>query len=471
MLKDFSSFSTTFGGIEFYGSSAPFRDLFQVCKSLVSIGDKEVPDGRRVYLFLEPYHGKSSISKALEIEAKANGFNALRFDGTVGLTQKELLDLQDRSDAFVIVDELPDSAPSRRTLLERFNALSGIGILFANPIYGTDANLNSSVLSVTLSHIDQRPIDKLAWLVGLIRENMRDQIDITPDLLADALRQLPFRTLETYFKAPLGHRVRTLPTLASSIAEALRLQIELRPGQAYPQEELAVIFIQFYSPSVPQSSHGFRLWVEGESDCQLFRLVSRLAKQSTGADLEEGLAILPLGENREGGTSKLLEVVLSQQTQRNMDIFLFDFDGPGRHAQEEMQVLQQDTMLLDPKLSCSRFNSEVEIEDFISLSCLDRFYEAHPDIRPEAEIIRYKPPATRRIVVDGAHKHLLISWLEKFASLDDVENLFFILCDIRSRFSLKNSLSSGDMRAWKKTLMEEFAATKHLGIRPKHWNQ
>jgi hypothetical protein len=471
MLREFSSFSTTFGGIEFYGYSTAFRDLFQICRRLASTEDNEMPALRKVYLFLEQYHGKSSISKALEIEAKANGFDAFRFDGTAGITQKELKDLQNRADTFVIVDELPDAAVGRRTVLERFNALSGIGILFASPVYETDANLDSTFLRMTLSHVDQRPIDKISWLVGLIRENLRDQAEAMSRSLNDALTQLPFRALATFFQAPLGDRVRRLPDLASRISEALRLQIELRPGEAYPQEELAVIFIRFYSPSSPQGGHGFRLWVEGDSDCQILRIVSRLAKQSIGADLEEGLAIHPLGEDREGGTSKILEVVLSEQTQRNKDLFLFDFDGPGRHAQEEMKVLQQDAMLLEPKLSCSRSNSEVEIEDFIALTCLDRFYEAHLDLRPEREIIRYKSPPARRLVIDGGHKDSLVRWLDQFASLEDVENLFFILCDIRSRFSLKNSLSSGEMRDWKQKLEDEFSVRKHLGARPKHWSQ
>jgi hypothetical protein len=93
------------------------------------------------------------------------------------------------------------------------------------------------------------------------------------------------------------------------------------------------------------------------------------------------------------------------------------------------------------------------------------------DLRPEMEIIKYKPPAARRIVIDGADKESLVAWLEQNASLDDLENLYFILCDIRSRFSLKNSLSIGEMRTWRKTLEEECAVGKHLGNRPKHWNQ
>jgi hypothetical protein len=285
------------------------------------------------------------------------------------------------------------------------------------------------------------------------------------------LRKLPLGALATLLQAPLSDRVRLLPNLANNIAEALRLQIELRPGQAFPHDELALILIQFFAPSSQKNSSGFRLWVEGDTDCHILRIVSRLAKQSKGTDLEEGLAIVPLGEEREGGTSKAQAIVLLEQTKRNRDLFLFDFDESGRSAQDTLRLLQQDTMLLEPELSCSRSNADVEIEDFISLACLDRFYEAQVDLRPEMEIIRYKPPPVRRLVVDGAHKDLLVKWLDQFATLDDLENLYFILCDIRSRFSLKNSLSSGEMRAWREKLEREQSASKHLGARPKHWTK
>ena len=215
--------------------------------------------------------------------------------------------------------------------------------------------------------------------------------------------------------------------------------------------------------------HGFRLWVEGDSDCRVLKLVSRLANETKGIDLEEGLSILPLGRDREGGTSRALTVVLSEHTRRNKDIFLLDFDEAGRHAQEELEVLQQDVVLLDPKLSCSRSSSEVEIEDFISLSCLDSFYEAQSELRPEVEIIRYKTPATRRVVVNGEDKETLVTWLEANASLSDLENLFFVLSDIRSRFSLRNFLPLSEMRSWRKKLEDQTDVSKHFGARPEHW--
>jgi len=468
MLRDFSAFSEIFGGIEFYGSSTAFRDVFTICRALASTTKVEIQNFRKAYLFMDACHGKTSVSKAIEIEAKANGIQSVRFDGTSGVTLKHLKDLQNKPDILVVVDELPDSTPNRRALLERFNNLSGTGIILASAVYSTDASLEPSYRRLVLSHIDNRPTDKLAWLVGLIRENLRDRL--ANDLLTGVLDSMPVRDLQTFFRVPLGEHVQILPRLATEIADSIRLHCELQPDETFPQEELAVIFIRFFSPSAPQTNHGFRLWVEGDTDCQILRIVSKLVKTSLGSDLEEGLIILPIGENRDGGTSKILDVVLSKQAQRNKDLFLLDCDMPGKHAQDELKVLQQDSMLLEPKLSCSRASSEVEIEDFISLSCLDRFYEAHTELKPEMETVRYKAPAARRLVVDGTHKGMLTSWLEKHASLSDLENLFFLLCDIRTRFSLKNSRSSSEMKVWKTRLENEFDQAKHIGSQPRRWS-
>ena len=246
MLGDFSNFSKPFGGLEFYGNSTDFCDLIDCCRDFTSPPKEEDAVTRKVYLFLEPFHGKSAIYKASEIEAKANGLDTYRFDGTLGPTQRELRDLQPRTDALVIVDGLPEVAVNRRVVLERFNALSGQGLLLARSDYAADANLNSSFAKVVLSHVDRRPIDKVAWLIGLIRENLRDESGVIASDLASTLKRLPVKTLVALSHVPLGERVQELPTLGRRVAEALRLQVQLRPGEAYPQEDLAVIFMELY---------------------------------------------------------------------------------------------------------------------------------------------------------------------------------------------------------------------------------
>ena len=326
-----------------------------------------------------------------------------------------------------------------------------------------DASVNNEYPRFTLSHIDQRLDDKLAWLIGLVREQLADEVGEISEVLSTSLGHLPTRALATLAGASLGSKVRELPKLASRIAEALQLRAVIEGTEPLSREDLAIIFVEFYSPFPAKVSTGFNLWVEGETDARLFRRVAELA------GLLEGLAIEPLGESRDGGTTKAVEIVLSHRTRRHHDIFLLDFDEPGRHAQEKLQLLGQDVILLDPRISCSRSDSDVEIEDFIDVSCLDRFYEAHPDLRPEKEIIRYKDPAARRIVVNGADKETLTVWLEANASLSDLENMLFLLTEIRARFSLKNFYSLAEIEVRRKHLYTENNILKQFGCRPKHW--
>jgi hypothetical protein len=150
-------------------------------------------------------------------------------------------------------------------------------------------------------------------------------------------------------------------------------------------------------------------------------------------------------------------------------LFLLDFDDPGRHAVEELRALQQDVMLLDPRLSCSRHDGDVEIEDFIALGCLDDFYNGHASLRPEKETLRYKPPPSRRLVVDGKDKETLVQWLEEHGTLEDLENVYVLACDIRARFSLRNPVTSEQLQALHKKIQSESVSRKHIGTRPQHW--
>jgi hypothetical protein len=94
---------------------------------------------------------------------------------------------------------------------------------------------------------------------------------------------------------------------------------------------------------------------------------------------------------------------------------------------------------------------------------------ANPDLRPEREVIRYKPPVSRRLVVDGADKEQLIQWLDANAALDDLENLLFMLCEVRGRFSLRNLPAMKEKQTWRKRLAEESDPKKHFGNRSEHW--
>ena len=206
-LCDFTSFAHEFGGLEFYGHSPEFSDLLQICREF-SLRPDAGNTSRKAYIFLEAAHGKSSLAKAIAIEGAANGATVERLDGTSGLTVKELNALQQKTDVLVIVDGVPDASPARTVLLERINSLKGRAILFARPDYSNDANLKPDVPTVSVAHIDQRQIDKVAWLVGLIREHLRDERGQIPQAFSDALKKIPVGAFTALCGVALGSRSR-----------------------------------------------------------------------------------------------------------------------------------------------------------------------------------------------------------------------------------------------------------------------
>ena len=169
---ELSAFSNELGGIEFYGYSSEFRGLLRLCRDF-TFAESSESGSRKAYLFLPASHGKSSLAKAITSQASARGLKAVRFDGTLGATSKDLRDIQKQKDVLVIVDGVPETSQARSTLLERFNVLAGSAVLFARPEYSSDASLRPNITAVTLAHVDERYADKVAWLLGLVLESLR----------------------------------------------------------------------------------------------------------------------------------------------------------------------------------------------------------------------------------------------------------------------------------------------------------
>src|SRR5258708_1764138 len=133
LLQDSSLCSRELGGLEFYGYSKEFRELLQLCNDFATAvsAEKELP--RKAYVFLDEYHGKSSLAKAMAIQTEANGGKVFRFDGTIGSTSRDLKDLQTIDNALIIIDDLPEVAANRSTVLERINSLRRRAVLLARP--------------------------------------------------------------------------------------------------------------------------------------------------------------------------------------------------------------------------------------------------------------------------------------------------------------------------------------------------
>ena len=124
--------------------------------------------------------------------------------------------------------------------------------------------------------------------------------------------------------------------------DMMRLRVQLDPKERLASEDLTGLFLEFYAPPLNTANSGFRVWVEGDTDSRLLKLVSKLGYAAKGVDLAESLSILPLGSGRDGGTSKLPGIVVEKGTRRNRDLFVFDCDQAGRNAKEKLQILDQD---------------------------------------------------------------------------------------------------------------------------------
>ena len=70
--------------------------------------------------------------------------------------------------------------------------------------------------------------------------------------------------------------------------------------------------------------------------------------------------------------------------------------------------------------------------------------------------------------MEGVHKEAFIEWLEANAILDELENPFYMLCDIRTRFALRIPLSQTDLEILKKRLEDNVDMHKHIVSRPGH---
>lgn len=165
--------------------------------------------------------------------------------------------MRDDERAVTIIDGLSEAAPQRRTVLDRFNNLRGRGLLVCRPEYGSDATLSIGVQRFYLSHVDQRWLDKLAWLIGIVRESLRDSGEVPPSL-STAVSELPVRTLISLAKVRMSERVKDIPVLANRIAVTVRLRSSLTTGARIEGEGVASIFVEFFSPQPrPARATGF----------------------------------------------------------------------------------------------------------------------------------------------------------------------------------------------------------------------
>lgn len=478
-LIDIAPFTRRLGGLEFYGTSTEFDEVFKLFEEFVASLDPASASsaddaGRKKIVFLERHHGKTTLAKALCNEIGEKISTLRLFDGTAGQSWNELRQLEDAELACVIIDDLPVGIHPRRKAVNLISSFAGHLILLTRPEYRAAEGLVAIHDKVVLSHVDDRIEDKACWLIGLLWEVLRAPGGNPPDDARALLRKIPADTFAVLCENPFGDRVACLEELAQNIVEALSIESTGDATLGADPNLLLRPFFAFYSGGGTQEqSAGFRVWVEGDTDVNILAVTAELGGALYGMDLKGGLDIRPLGSDREGGTLHIPEIVAQHNANKNRDLFLLDNDEAGRQAEKKLKVLNQSVKLLPKeflrKQPSTDSSLEIEIEDLVSLDCLDRFYTGHPELTPEYEGLYYKDPPIRRLVVNGTDKDRLVEWLKENAKFEDMERVVYLLCELRHHFGLAGPKSSSEMSAWRNEICQLGHHSSSSGLRPHPW--
>jgi hypothetical protein len=365
------------------------------------------------------------------------------------------------------------SAPVRgSSLAEQLSAYVASGKLSSSSpadhvddaVHAPDAALAAFVSRHKTSHLDERSIDKLAIIVGYAREAFSQGVS-GHEVDFSSLRRLPKDVLVALVSTVrCGDKAAELPRIGEKIGRLVAARLALGDTANIEIDEMITLFEPLIG-TMPAGvgPRSYRLWVEGDTDLRLLQLTAGLS----GADwpLLSGLEIGLIGTGgRGGGTSRLPETIARERTSPDWDLFLFDNDESGREAGALISKLGQRSLILPLQLAASASEDNIEIEDLVSVECLDQFYEGECNLSPESELLVYGTNERRRLVVRGIDKEQLVQWMQNNAKLDDVQNLVRLLKHVRWMFGLAygEELPKSFMPS---TLSERC----RLGRRPKPW--
>ena len=465
--KNIDQFAWSIGSIVLYGESEQWR---AVCEAIDDFCRDAGSDGTpRLAVLLPQGGGKTTIASGVERKLRTTRTVRVVEDGLTA-SWGELRTMAPRADVCFVIDGLPDSLEQRRQSFSRMREIRGPLLVLSDPAYRADEGLGA-VDRLELPHIDARPSDKVCLLLGMIWEEARANDGDAPQAAA-LVGRLPLRVLATVCEGmPFGRRYSEIGRVARALVE--RLLITAQDGGELEAEA----FIEICSPVLRDReitpANSYRVWVEGETDVRIFEIAARLAMDRGAPDLWRGFAILATGVGRDGGAGQATSVVAREATQANRDLFVLDNDPRGRAAKEKLEALNQKVLLLHDaflrKHRATDDNVEVEIEDLVSVECLDRFFEARTDLSPEFEALFYANPRVRRLVVRGADKEPFVQWLETNATFEDVERVVFVLCEICHHFGLGALKPKSDMRAWRDAICDPGHSSSRAGRRPAPW--
>ena len=365
--------------------SDKFYALMNLCEEAAGPISASEPT-RRICISLPQGHGKTCLARAVERAARSNGLLTARYiDGTRNIAANEIRKAKEDGCILLVLDGLPITQSHRSQLLTRVVQAYVHAILFCDPAYIEDSALVTFGAKFVVQHVDEWAIDKLALILGYAREVLhqeRFERSGTEDRLL-SLSGSALTALTTTIRC--GDKAAMLPKLGEQLGALLQIRSALNNVKHIEIRDLLKLLQPFIGniPS-PSSLRVHRLLVEGDTDLRLFQLAAALADSTRR--LLAGLELRLIGTaGRGGGTSQLAETIAREQTSPEWYLFLFDNDSSGRAARDLVSKLGQRFLILPQPLATNSWLDDFEIEDLVSVDCVDRFYESETNLLPEAE--------------------------------------------------------------------------------------
>lgn len=373
--------------------------------------------------------GKSLAAAAFQAVCQASGTDVVLVNE--GSEQASVIQRVDAGDALIVdnLDTLP--AGLRRALFQRRHGAS-IGSLLTvsrlspleRELLGTDDD----------HHLMGRMEDRQPDVLIIATLKWRD-LGLTPDLPYLCSEGVP----EAFSRGlwPRGaHSVRRVIDL---LAEALALEgyFERTPRPISVADVLSAIVAVIREEQPLEPEEVIRIVVEGRTDAAYLEAAAQLAHEEWGTDLLSGCRVAPAGEDREGGAGSLVRQLISLEAQGITAVGLLDDDEPGRIAAKDARRYTNQKVHLLPRefepLRNPDRSSKIEIEDLVSPSLIERFYDEHSELRPEERTTRGD---LTRIVVAGPDKERVANWICERASFSEMAKVVYVLCILRRSIGL-----------------------------------
>ena len=411
-------------------SSVELRQtLVRVDKTLQSSFEGGHPS--RIALFSDDQDECSMIAAAIVERARGLGFAAT-------LTQREwgrwARAAKGTGNTARSVHVLPRVPPEQKAN-EGFAAIAGDMILLWPLAMAGTALLPAGIEEIILTPFAERPLDKAAHLIAAVADELETMSNVEEESRLDS--SAPLRGIDAGALLAVCVDPSKLTDIGAAreagrrLAETVRTHAALRPDESLSAGELhGALFPQ--ELRLPPNLR--RLWVEGDTDALLLRLADHLMQKEYPSEYKilDSITIEALG-----GAARVDSALQRCNRDSKLELFLFDCDTDGSRGATKTKERGFPTLLLERDAVMAACDVEWVIEDLISVSCLDRFYSAHPDRRPAREEISYHPICGRRLVVRGEDKGMLADWLQQNAVAEDVFGIIHQLLSIRRRFALR----------------------------------